>query len=319
MEVSENIESAKYILKLLGLPPEQQNDRSALTLLALLDLPPGKEWKAAQNPLLGITPIMDWVRQHYGRTYMPNTRETFRRQTMHQFVQAAVAFENPDKPDRATNSPQYVYQIEPTTLALLRTFGTPAWETNLNAYLAQQGTLAARYAKARKQTLVEVKLAPGLDIALSPGEHSQLIRSIIEEFAPRYAPGSRVVYIGDTGDKWGFFDATLLTSLAVTVDAHGKMPDVVLYYAAKNWLLLIEAVTSHGPVDAKRHTELEQLFSGATAGLIYVTAFPNRNLLARNLGKIAWETEVWIADAPSHLIHFDGERFLGPYNPLPDI
>jgi hypothetical protein len=313
MTTSDNIESAKHILKLLGLPPEQQNDRSALTLLALLNLSPGREWGYAQNPLLGITPIMDWVRQHYGRSYMPNSRETFRKQTMHQFVQAAIALENPDKPDRATNSPRYVYQIEPTTLALLRTFRTPAWETNLNAYLAEQGTLSARYAKEREQNLVEVKLAPGLAIALSPGEHSQLIWAIINEFAPRYAPGSQVIYIGDTGDKWGYFDAALLTTLGVVVDAHGKMPDVVLYYAEKNWLLLVEAVTSHGPVDAKRHAELKYLFSKATAGLIYVTAFPNRKLLAHNLSRIAWETEVWVADAPSHLIHFDGERFLGPH------
>ena len=314
-EASIKIESAKIILKLLGLPREQQNDRSALTLLALLDLPPGREWADAQNPLLGITPIMDWVRQHYGRTYRPNSRETFRKQTIHQFVQAAIALENPDKPDRATNSPQYVYQIEHNALELLRTFGTSEWEPNLKAYLTKQDTLVSRYAREREQTLVEVKLAPGMAIALSPGEHSQLIQSIIREFAPRYAPGSDVVYIGDTGEKWGYFNAKLLKTLGVTVDAHGKMPDVVLYYAEKNWLLLVEAVTSHGPVDAKRHAELEHLFSGVTAGLIYVTAFPNRSLLARNLAKISWETEVWIADAPSHLIHFDGERFLGPYDP----
>ncbi len=92
------------------------------------------------------------------------------------------------------------------------------------------------------------------------------------------------------------------------------MPDVVLYYADRNWLVLVEAVTSHGPVDGKRHTELAKLFMGAKAGLVYVTAFPNRTTMSRYLGEIAWETEVWVADAPSHLIHFDGERFLGPYD-----
>ncbi len=91
------------------------------------------------------------------------------------------------------------------------------------------------------------------------------------------------------------------------------MPDVVLHWAAKNWLLLVEAVTSHGPVDGKRHGELANLFAGCNAGLVYVTAFPNRAVMARYLAEIAWETEVWVADAPSHLIHFNGERFLGPY------
>jgi hypothetical protein len=159
-----------------------------------------------------------------------------------------------------------------------------------------------------------VKIAPDKMIMLSPGEHSDLIRAIIEDFAQRFAPGSLLVYVGDTGDKWGYFDVVLLANLGVKVDSHGKMPDVILYIAEKNWLLLVESVTSHGPVDSKRHAELMHLFSGSTAGLVYVTAFPTRVILGRYLGKIAWETEVWVADAPSHLIHFNGERFLGPYN-----
>lgn len=123
----------------------------------------------------------------------------------------------------------------------------------------------------------------------------------------------QVLYVGDTGKKWRYFDAAALSQLGVNVDSHGKMPDVVLSYTAKNWLLLVEAVTSHGPVDGKRHTELAELFAGSTAGLVYVTAFPNRTVMSRYLGAIAWETDVWVADAPSHLIHFNGERFLGPY------
>lgn len=157
-------------------------------------------------------------------------------------------------------------------------------------------------------------IAPGKKINLSPGEHSELIRAIVEDFGPRFAPGSVLVYAGDTGDKWGYFDAALLASLGVDVDSHGKMPDVALHFVEKNWLLLIECVTSHGPVDGKRHAELAKLFAGSTAGLVYVTAFPNRSFMSRYLGEIAWETEVWVADAPSHLIHFNGERFLGPYN-----
>jgi BsuBI/PstI restriction endonuclease domain len=113
----------------------------------------------------------------------------------------------------------------------------------------------------------------------------------------------------------GYFDDSLLEELGVRVDSHGKMPDVVLYYPEKNWLLLVESVTSHGPVDGKRHDELIRLFQGCAAGLVYVTAFPSRAVMGRYLGLIAWETEVWIADAPTHLIHFDGVRFLGPYPP----
>src|SRR5690606_32262415 len=176
-------------------------------------------------------------------------------------------------------------------------------------YLAEREPRVARSAPGHALTRVPVELAPGRQIHLSPGDHSELIRDIIESFAPRFAPGSVLVYAGDTGDKMGYFDAPLLASLGVEVDSHGKMPDVVLLFTQKNWLLLVESVTSHGPVDGKRHTELAKLFSGSTAGLVYVTAFPNRAIMSRYLGEIAWETEVWVADAPSHLIHFNGVRF----------
>ncbi len=177
-------------------------------------------------------------------------------------------------------------------------------------------TLAAKYAMEREQNRIPMQVAPGKEITLSPGEHSELIRAIVEDFSPRFAPNSVLVYVGDTGDKWGYFDAVLLAELGVDVDSHGKMPDVVLHFVEKNWLLLVESVTSHGPVNGKRHADLAKLFAGSTAGLVYVTAFPNRSIMARYLGDIAWETEVWVADAPSHLIHFNGERFLGPYNPV---
>ena len=308
-----HIRDAIDILAALGMPGSQRNERSALCLLALLNLTPGKKWNASEKPLMGITPIMDWVRRHYKKDYAPNTRETFRRQTMHQFVDAGIARYNPDKPDRPVNSPGAVYQIEDTVLELLRSFGAPAWSDNLAAYLADHETLAARYAMEREHNRVPVNIAGDKEITLSPGEHSELIRDIIEEFGPRFVPGGVLVYAGDTGDKWGYFDAPLLSDLGVSVDSHGKMPDVVLFCPERNWLLLVESVTSHGPVDAKRHAELAQLFVNSKAGLVYVTAFPNRSLMGRYLGEIAWETEVWVADAPSHLIHFNGERFLGPY------
>jgi adenine-specific DNA-methyltransferase len=161
--------------------------------------------------------------------------------------------------------------------------------------------------------MIPVELAKGKEIKLTPGVHSQLIKDIIRGFGPRFAPGSEVVYVGDTGDKTGYFQKDRLKELGVEVDRHGKMPDVVLYYKAKNWLLLIEAVTSHGPVDAKRHNELSKLFKTAAPGLVYVTAFPDRATMGRYLSEISWETEVWVSEAPTHIIHFNGERFLGPY------
>ena len=313
MAHEQRIAEALNILALLDFPRAQLNDRSALCLLALLDLKPSDSWSNAKHPLMGITPIMDWVREHYDRPYAPNTRETFRRQSMHQFVDAGLALYNPDKPERAVNSPAAVYQVSPEALALLRQYGSPAWASSLANYQQQRVGLAKRYAKARAMNMIPVQVSGGGTVELSAGDHSQLIADIVHEFAPRFAPGADLIYAGDTGNKMGYFNEALLRQLGIVVDQHGKMPDVVLYDRTRNWLLLVEAVTSHGPVDGKRHGELARLFAGSTAGLVYVTAFPDRKLMAKYVPEIAWETEVWVAEAPDHLIHFNGDRYLGPH------
>lgn len=309
----QKIDEALEIVKALGLPRGQHNERSALTLLAILNLRPELSWKKSERPLMSITPIMDWCRNNYGKEYAPNTRETFRRQTMHQFVDAGIAVYNPDQPDRPVNSPKTCYQISIEAFDAILTFGTDKWEEALAKYLSQKETLIQRYAKERDMQMIPVELAKGKEIRLTPGVHSRLIKEIIKEFGPRFAPGSEVVYVGDTGDKTGYFQKDRLKELGVEIDRHGKMPDVVLYYPTKNWLLLIEAVTSHGPVDAKRHSELSRLFETTGPGLVYVTAFPDRTTMGRYLAEISWETEVWVSEALTHIIHFNGERFLGPY------
>lgn len=307
------IEEALEVLKQLGMPKGQQNERSALTLLALIDLKPEGKWSELQRPLMGITPIMEYVHEHYGREYAPNTRETFRRQTMHQFVEGGLAVYNPDQPDRPVNSPQACYQISEETCQVLLTFDTTDWQSTLDAYLEVKEALAAKWAKHRQMQTIPVHVADGTEISLTPGAHSELIKQIITEFAPRYTPGAEVIYVGDTGSKGGYLLSNRLAELGISVDQHGKLPDVVLYLKEKDWLLLVESVTSHGPVDAKRRNELTVLFANAKPSLIYVTAFPDRTVMGRYLAEISWETEVWCADSPTHLIHFNGERFLGPY------
>jgi hypothetical protein len=313
-KADKKMQDALNILNALGLSRQQLNERSALTLLSLLALEPGTGWEDASNPLMGITPMMDFFSEHYEKKYAPNTRETVRRQTVHQFLQAALIVANPDKPARPTNSPKAVYQIEPSVLKLLRNFGKSEWNGNLQKYLRTVKTLKKLYAQERDMQRLPVKLADGQEINLSPGGQNVLVKKIIEDFCSLFTPGGQIIYIGDTKLKWSFYDANGLAALGVRVEEHGKMPDVVVHHVKKNWLVLIEAVTSHGPVNPKRRQELKKLFAGSSAGLVFVTAFIDRHAMLKYLNDISWETEVWVAASPTHLIHFNGQRFLGPYN-----
>ena len=175
------------------------------------------------------------------------------------------------------------------------------------------GNLSASYAGARNLLKVRVSLPDGSMVELSPGIHNELQRLIIEEFASRFAQGSVVAYLGDTAQKSLVMDTNLLQQLGVPKMNHDKLPDVVLYEKKRNWLFLVEAVTSHGPVSAKRHAELEAMLDGCSVGRVYVTAFMDFTSFKKYASDIVWESEVWIADFPDHMIHFNGDKFLGPY------
>ena len=313
LSAKEKIQQALTILKAVGLSSAQQNERSALTLLAILGLKPSDRWEHASDPLCGITPMMEFFSKYYGKVYKPNTRETVRRQTVHQFLAAGLVVENPDEPSRPINGPKVVYRVEKKALELMRTFGSPQWTSNLQRYLASVRTLRQQYAQEREMKRIPIQVSQEQTIYLSPGGQNVLVKKVIEEFGPRFTPCGNLVYVGDTEEKFTLFDEPLLNRLGVRIDTHGKMPDIIIYYEKRNWLVLIEAVTSHGPVDPKRREELKQLFKGCTAGLVFVTAFLTRRAMVEYLDDISWETEVWVAEAPSHLIHFNGERFLGPY------
>lgn len=308
------IDEAVAALRALGLPKGQQNERSALALLAVLALRPADSWANASNPMIGVTPIMEWAAEHYGRAYAPNTRETFRRFTLHQFVDAGLVVPNPDQPDRPVNSPKYCYQIESEAFALLKTFGTAEWVASLARYRDRHQALKVHYAQLRQMAKIPLVLKDGVEIAITPGGQNELVRLVINDFCPRFVPGGEIVHVGDAGKKWAFFDQPLAAELGIVVDEHGKMPDVIVYDRERDWLILVEAVTSHGPVNPKRRAELTTLMSDATPGLVLVTAFHDRRTFLKHANEIAWRTEVWIADSPGHLLHFDGERFLGPYD-----
>jgi hypothetical protein len=312
----QKLTAAVTVLTALQFAPRQRNEIAAYTLLALLELRPETPWAEAQAPLRGITPIIDFVAQAYGVRYAPNTRETIRDEAVKFFVEAGLFLRNPDDPNRPTNSGKTVYQIEPSALALLRKVGTSHWASALKKYLASRETIKHELARKRTLARVPVTLPDGSQVALSPGGQNPLIKAIIEHFCPIFAPGGVVIYIGDTENKFVHLATDHLASLGVTLNSAAKIPDVIVHHTAKNWLLLIEAVTSAGPVDGKRRKELKELFAGCKAGLVFVTAFETRRTMQTFVSQIAWESEVWIAEDPDHLIHFNGERFLGPY---PDV
>lgn len=312
-------EEARRLLKLFEFDEKRTNDMAARTLLSLLNLREGDTWDQATNNRIGVRGLMDWMRNNLDFPIAENSRETIRREVLHQFVAAAFCEHNDDDPDRPTNSSKNVYRVSPNALSVIRMYSGSNDDTSsefriaLEEYLAYAPSLVELQREERRMAKIPVRM-PSNEIAyINPGGQNKLIKSMVEEFCPRFAPGGQVLYIGDADSKTSNYNEELLSSLGINLDLHGKMPDLVVYQKDKNWLFLMEAVTTHGPVNPLRKKDLESLFGGSEAGIVYVSCFPNRQVLRSHLMDIAWETEVWLESDPTHMIHFNGSRFMGPY------
>lgn len=303
----DKIEETREFLQNVGMPKAQQADICCYVILAMAGIKPNMSWSEATNEWIRIHDIIQFANTYYGATYAENSRETFRKQALHRFRTAALVEDN----GKATNSPNYRYRLTDETLQMLKAVGTKQEQTELNRFLSYHEKLMDIYASKKKMTMMPVKIN-GLDFSFSAGKHNELQKAIIEEFAPRFAPNSECLYVGDTIEKDLVKNVDKLEKLGFEITLHDKMPDVVLYREDKDWIYFVESVTSVGPMDPKRILEIEEMTKDVKAGKVYVTAFLDFKTYKRFSEDLAWETEVWIAEMPEHMIHLNGDRFMGP-------
>lgn len=305
----DKVEEAKVFVREFGMPERQQTDIAAYTLLTLAHIKPDDSWKDASNDWIRIHDVLQFTSAYYGRTYAENTRETIRKECMHPFRESALIEDN----GKATNSPNYRYRITDESLKLLQSFETSKWDKAISRYRAYHTSLIEKYRSKKQMEMLPVNIN-GKELKFSPGKHNALQRAIIEQFAPRFAPGCECLYVGDTIKKDLVKDVDKLKELGFEITLHDKMPDVVLYKSDKDWIYFIEAVTSVGPMSPQRIIELQNMTKNVKSGKIFVTAFPDKDTCKKFCADLAWETEVWIADFPDHMIHLNGDKFFGPRN-----
>lgn len=293
------------------MPTKQQSMICVFTLLAMAGVKQDTPWDAATNDWIRIHDIIAFTSEHYGVVYAENSRETFRKQALHPFRTAALIEDN----GMATNSPNYRYRLTNEFLDVLKELTDDSvvseLGTALQTFLTNHDTLAAIYASKKRMQKMPVRINKQ-EFTFSPGKHNELQKAIIEEFAPRFAPNSECLYVGDTIQKDLIKNTEKLSQLGFEITLHDKMPDVVLYREDKNWIYFIESITSVGPMDPKRIVEIDAMTENVSAGKIYISAFPDFSTFKKFSDQLAWETEVWIADMPDHMIHLNGDKFLGP-------
>jgi DNA (cytosine-5)-methyltransferase 1 len=319
--VKKTINEALHILNSLGIPfdgmTERRLERMGMAFLAVLDVKRSTYWPKAKQSGDGWAPqtrqIIDYINKNFEESISSGSYDDIRRKDLKLATVAGIIERSANDPNAATNNPTRGYALSPQFAYIVRSYGSDGWEEDIDELLVETGTLSDKLSGIREIETVAVSLPDGQSLEFSPGKHNDLQKAIIEEFLPRYGYKSEVLYVGDTANRLLLCDKKKLKKLSFFELTHDELPDVLAYSATKNWLFLIEAVHSSGPITPIRLEELKRLTKDCTTEIVYVTAFLDRATFRKFAPDIAWETEVWIADSPDHLIHFNGDKFLGPY------
>jgi hypothetical protein len=315
------LNQAIYILINLGIPLENQTcrrlERIAMAFLAISNIKSTEEWSQIKekqsNYALRTRDIIRYWNTYFDENISESSYDDIRRKDLKLLVLGEIIIKSASNPNAATNDGTRVFGLNPDHLDIIALFGSQNWENMANDFMNQRQTLIDKLSSSRKISLIPVTFPSGKKIEFTQGKHNELQKAVIEEFLPRYGYGAEVLYVGDTADKFLHIERERLTNLNFFELGHGELPDIVAYSSQKNWLYLIEAVYSSGVISPIRLLELKKLTQECKADIIFVTTFLERKTFRKFVADIGWETEVWIADEPDHLIHFDGEKFLGSY------
>ena len=322
--IGEKVEQALNIVRLVGIPvrrmTKRRQERVSKALLAVAGITPDMRWAEAASHFNGTTKplttreIIRFWNAHYGENIADSSYDDVRRKDLLVLVEGGLVARSAADPAADVNDGTRGYSVPLEALDLLHSYDTNDWEDSLLRFRNAVGALKDRLSKAREFKMVPVTLPSGNRYRLSPGTHNEIQKAVIEDFLPRFSKGAEVLYIGDTSKKILHMIADRMLDVGIREMDRGTLPDIIAYEAERNWLFIIEAVHSSNPISEMRHFALRRMTQEATAGCLFVSAFADAAAFSRFSKEIGWETEVWIASDPEHMIHFDGGRFLAPYN-----
>lgn len=316
-QLQKNINEALEIADSFGIPIDKQTlrrkERVGLCILALAGIIKNKNWSSINEKKLAelkSRDIITFVNKHLEENISPGSYDDIRRKDLKLLVLGEVVLNS--NPQYSPNDSRRAYVLSPEHAKAIKHYGKPAWKKNLTSVMKGRKTLSEKIARKRKVKKIPIKINGKIE-EFSPGEHNELQQQIIDNMLPIFGHGAEILYIGDTTKKQLFKNEDKLKKLKFFELEHGMLPDIIAYSKSENWLFLVEAVHTSNPISELRKIELEKLIEKCTAKIIYVSAFLNRTKHREYSSNIAWETEVWIAESPDHMMHLNGDKFLGPY------
>lgn len=289
-----------------------KNNMAARFILAATNITEDDVWNQAQNTGIQIHNALKFLNNNYKLNLKENTRESLRKNGPKKMETVGLAHDNVNE-GIPTNSSRRKWYLSDDFFKLIKLYDNKKLYKNAlcNFKKGHESRIALMKDK-RNRAMIPINYN-GYKFKLTPGLHNILHKEVLQKFAPKFAGGSKLLYIGDTEKKDLKIDYALLHDLGFPMNMHELIPDIILYQEEKNWIFLIECVASTGPMSVDRVKEIRKAYKG-NSGLVFVTAFQDWREYKKFVESIAWETEIWIADFPDHMIHMNGNKFMGPYD-----
>lgn len=319
-EIQKLILEALQILACLGIPiddfTERQKEKTAMALLAVGDIKRSSDWSkikdSRKNYALTTRQIISFHNAYLEEKISSGSYDDIKRKDLEPLLVCEIV--RPSSPESNTSDPTRGYQVNPEYARIISKYGQRDWFKQVEIFNKSHKSYAERISSHRDLPKISVTTPDGKVFELKDGEHNAIQKAIIEELLPRFGFGAQILYFGDSDNKYGLiYEKEKLEELGFNNLKQNRLPDVVAYSPAKDWIFLIEAYHTSNPINQLRKYALERVAGAAAAKAIYITAFENSASYRDCSEDLAWETEVWIATDPDHMIHRDGKRFLGPY------
>lgn len=308
------------ILKAVGIPVDELSSDRRREKMAGACLAAGqivesfKEAKSVMDgSFLKTRDIIAFENRHYGEDISRGSYDDIRRKDLKPLLDEGLVINSSELDQAATNNPNRGYTLSAPFANLLKVYGSSKWEDRLAYFVEVHQKAKEELERKRALERIPVTLPSGVMLELSTGEHNLLQKKIVEDFLSVFGMGAEVLYIGDSINKYLYRNAEALQQLHITLE-HGTLPDIVAYSREKNLLFLIEAYHSSNPMNNERVRQLKGLVAGCGADVAFITAFLSKTEGLKHLKEIAWETEVWFANEPEHMMHLNGHKFLGARN-----
>jgi hypothetical protein len=314
------VDEAIEMIVAFGVPltglTQRRKVKMAKAFLAVAAMKPGQKWAAVKSNddghRLRSREVIKWMNAHLSENISDGSYDDIRRKDLVLLVEAGIVIGAAQRENAKTNDGTRANALQPAFANVMRLYGEPEWRIALADVMKGRKKLIETLARKRGLARIPIQIG-NKEFSLSPGNHNLVQKAVIEKFLPLFGYGAEALYLGDTENKNLFYAPDKLKAFGFFELAHDKLPDVVAYRKKKNWLFLIEAVDTSNPITELRKEKFDALTKNCKPAIVYVTAFADRATFRKFSKDVAWETEVWIAESPDHMVHFNGDKFLGPY------